>query len=197
MAGLGGEALNAGLTVTAPPQAHQWQKMVQTEHHHSLSCAHHALCNQPLLTARRAPPSLAGEALCLQVLLQRIPHHTKTFTTLNWFSQKSQLLLSTLQGRRRALLLGGYCSSLGGKHKTKRWETPPKETEPHLTDQPTVCWSGGAMGRTGVSTGQGRAGGEQWYHTTASRAGLRFGAGLLLLVGWHVFPPPTNGSFSG
>lgn len=71
------------------------------------------------------------------------------------------------------------------------------ETEPHLTDQPTVCWSGGAVGWTGVSTGQGRAGGEQWYHTTASRAGLRFGAGLLLLVGWHVFPPSTNGSFSG
>lgn len=48
----------------------------------TISGVHCALHDQPVLMARRPPPSTAGEALCLQVLLQRIPQQTEKHSQL-------------------------------------------------------------------------------------------------------------------
>lgn len=49
-----------------------------------------------------------------------------------------------------------------------------------------------------VSTGQGQAGGaEQWYHDHNQQGWAPLWCWAVAVVGWHVFPPPIKGSFSG
>lgn len=167
-------------------------------HYHNLRCA---LCSAwPACSDGQtaSPKHCRWSTLPTSAPSENSPANRKTFTTLNWFSQKSQLLLSTLQGQRWALLLGGYCWSLWGKDKANRWEMPSQETEPHLSlANPQCAREEGLRNRQWA---QGKARQEVLSSsttTTASRAGLHFGAGLLLLVGRHAFPPPTKGSFSG